>query len=394
MQLIVHALTAFLIAGAAPLGQTPEPLPTGRLVVETIHFAALEDTVTGEDPNRTVAVYLPPSYFTERERRFPTLYLLHGIGDTETVWTRAWNEPDDPWGTVARLLDRGIAAGRLAEMMVVMPDGKSRAGGSFYADSKVSGHWEELIVGQLPAWVDRRYRTLARAESRGIAGHSMGGYGAIMAGMKHPDVFSAVYAMNPATLGWGADVSHENPAFGTVLERGGWNELKGFYEYGVIAIAQAFSPNPQKPPFFVDFPFRPDAGGTMIPAEPAHSQWEEHFPLVIAHRYRDHLLRLRGLRFDTGNDDEYTHIPPTTREFSRLLTDLEVPHVFEEYNGDHRNRLWGRTGRLYTEVLPWFSLLLDPQAASAAGGPGAEAAEALLQESLIREDTPHRSPLR
>ena len=51
------------------------------------------------------------------------------------------------------------------------------------------------------------------------------------------------------------------------------------------------------------------------------------------------------------------------RAFSKRLTELGVPHIFEEYNGDHRNRLWGETGRLYTEVLPWFSLLLaaEPQ---------------------------------
>ena len=70
-------------------------------------------------------------------------------------------------------------------------------------------------------------------------------------------------------------------------------------------------------------------------------------------------LRLRGLRFDSETEDEFSHIPTTSRDLSRLLTDIGVPHVFEEYNGDHRNRLWGRTGRINTEVLPWFSLLLE-----------------------------------
>lgn len=363
MLFIAHALAALLVTAAAPEVAQAEPANGGRLVVERLHAASLENTVTGEDPERTVAVYLPPSYLIQSMRRFPVLYLLHGIGDTQGVWLNPRND-DDPWDTIPRLMDRGIAAGRLAEMIVVMPDMRSRAGGSFYADSSATGRWEELTVRELPAWVDGKYRTIARAESRGIAGHSMGGYGAIMAGMKHPQVFSVVFAMNPATLGWSNDLSADNPAFRTVLGRGGWEELDGFYERAVIAIAQAFSPDPDRPPFFADFPYQIDDLDQLVPAEPAHSAWQERFPIHLARRYRDNLTRLAGLRFDSGYDDQYSHIPPTAREFSRVLGELEVPHVFEEYNGDHRNRLWGRTGRLYTEVLPWFSLLLESQAAS------------------------------
>lgn len=73
------------------------------------------------------------------------------------------------------------------------------------------------------------------------------------------------------------------------------------------------------------------------------------------------MSRLRGLRFDSGYEDEFTHIPPSARAFSSALTARGIEHVFEEYNGDHRNRLWGRTGRLATELLPYFWNLLDSQ---------------------------------
>ena len=82
-------------------------------------------------------------------------------------------------------------------------------------------------------------------------------------------------------------------------------------------------------------------------------------PLYLVDDYRENLMRLRGLRFDTGRMDEYRHVPITSRALSERLSALGVPHVFEEYHGDHRNRLWGRTGRLSTEVLPYFWLLLD-----------------------------------
>jgi hypothetical protein len=181
--------------------------------------------------------------------------------------------------------------------------------------------------------------------------------------MKHPDVYSVVYAMNPAVLGWGRDITIENPAFASVLGMKTPEEaLKGgFYALGIIVVGQAFSPNPDRPPFYVDFPFAL-ADGKLRPAEPAFSKWQKNFPVNMVGEYRSNLSRLRGLRFDSGYEDEFTHIPPTARALSAALTAHGIEHVFEEYNGDHRNRLWGRTGRIATEVLPYFWLLLDSQA--------------------------------
>jgi enterochelin esterase-like enzyme len=140
-------------------------------------------------------------------------------------------------------MDQGIAEGRFGEMIVVMPDERTRWFGSFYTNSALTGNWEDFTAGDLVDYVDGHYRTLARASSRGIAGHSMGGYGAIRLGMKHPEVFSVVYALNPAVLGWAKDLSTGNPAF---------------------------------------------------------AKSEENFPLNLVKRYRANLLKLRGLRLDTG----------------------------------------------------------------------------------------------
>ena len=79
----------------------------------------------------------------------------------------------------------------------------------------------------------------------------------------------------------------------------------------------------------------------------------------MVEKYKTNLSALRGFRFDSGYEDEFTHIPPTTRTMSAKLAKAGIDHIFEEYNGDHRNRMWGRTGRLYTEVLPYFWLLLE-----------------------------------
>jgi enterochelin esterase-like enzyme len=247
-------------------------------------------------------------------------------------------------------------------MIVVMPDQKTKWGGSFYSNSAVTGNWEDFTVKDLVAHVDSKYRTLARASGRGLAGHSMGGYGAITIGMKHPDVFSVIYALNPAVLGWSRDLTIENPAFASVLKVKTAEEAlsHGIYTLGIIVVGQAFSPNPDRPPFFFDPPFAM-VDGKLQPASPGFRKWQDRLPVNMVDTYRGNLLKLRGLRFDSGYEDEFLHIPPTARVLSTELTARGIDHTFEEYNGDHRNRLWGRTGRLASEVFPYFWLLLESE---------------------------------
>lgn len=359
-RLVVSVFITFVLASAAFAQEARE----GRLVREKVHGASLEKTVTGESPDRSVSVYLPPSYDTAPNKRYPVVYLLHGITDTDSTWIFPWTKSGDPWQTIPGVMNRGIAEKRFGEMIVVMPDEKSNWGGSFYTNSSVTGNWEDFTVKDLVSYIDGKYRTLGRAASRGIAGHSMGGYGAIKLGMKHPDVFSVVYGINPAVLGWGRDLSIENPAFNFLLTQPASTPdeiLKGgFYALGIIVVGQAFSSNPAKPPTFVDLPFAL-IDGKLQPAEPAYTRWNENMPLYMVEKYDANLRKLKGLRFDSGYEDEFTHIPPTARALSTALTARGIEHVFEEYNGDHRNRMWGRTGRMAGEILPYFWLLLESQ---------------------------------
>ena len=342
---------------------TAAPAQDGRLVREKVHGASLEKTSTGESADRFVSIYLPPSYDTAPSKRYPVVYLLHGITDTDEAWTNPWRK-GEAWQSLPDIMNRGIAEKRFGEMIIVMPDAKTNWGGSFYTNSTVTGNWEDFIVKDLASYVDGKYRTLARATSRGLAGHSMGGYGAIKIGMKHPDVYSVVYGINPAVLDWGRDLTIDNPSFrylATNKIASPEDALKGgIYAIGAIVVAQAFSPNLDKPPLFIDLPFAM-VDGRMQPAEPAFSKWQENMPVHMVEKYASNLRKLRGFRFDSGYGDEFTHIPPTARALSAALTARGIAHVFEEYNGDHRNRMMGRTGRLANEVLPYFWLLLDAE---------------------------------
>jgi len=337
------------------LGSSSAFSQTGKIIREIVHGVSLEKTATGESADRNVTIYLPPSYDSAPGKRYPVVYLLHGIADTDETWTQDKGD----WNNIKSLMDLGIAENKFGEMIIIIPDEKTKWFGSFYVNSSATGNWDDFTSKELVSYVDRKYRTLAQTASRGITGHSMGGYGAITLGMKHPDIYSVVYGMNPALMGWGGDFTIDNPAFESVLKAKTLDDLLpgGIYTIGSLTVAQAFSPN-SKPPFFADFPFAM-VDGKLQPSEPAYSKWLENFPVNMVPKYKDNLKKLKGLRFDSGYDDEFRFIPVNSRALSLVLTSNGIDHVFEEYNGDHRNRMWGRGGRLATEVLPYFWMLLE-----------------------------------
>ena len=157
-----------------------------------VHGKSLEGNLLGDSPDRDVFVYLPPSYQTSRNRRYPVVYLLHGYGLNAERYVAAFGIPDKA--------DKDVAAGTAKEMILVNPDAFNKYNGSMYSSSPTNGDWETFITQELVAYIDSHYRTLATRESRGLAGHSMGGYGTLRLAMKYPEVYSSIYAMSSCCL--------------------------------------------------------------------------------------------------------------------------------------------------------------------------------------------------
>jgi S-formylglutathione hydrolase len=347
------ALAALLLASCLSL---PRSAPAS-LSVERIPAPCLEGDLMENPDTITAAVYLPPSYAASPGRRYPTLYLLHGIdGDY-----RDWTEPGYHGFRIEASMDSLIGAGAVREMIVVVPTGRGKGFmGAFYANSPVQGNWEDCIARDLVGWVDRTYRTLAAPTARGLAGHSMGGFGAITLGMRHPNLFGTVYAMSPCCLGIEKDIAPGNSAWNEVLAMRGWADYEraereeNFYPPAILSLLSAFTPDPSRPPFYAALPYRMKSG-RLVAAEKTYSRYRASFPLYAVDRYADNLRRLRGLVMDFGPSDEFTHIPPTTTAFSQELAKRGIAHRLEVYEGDHRNRMRERMNAI---VLPYFSRML------------------------------------
>ena len=143
-------------------------------------------------PDRDVFVYLPPSYATSPNRRYPVVYFLHGYAaHAENYWNML---------SVPAAADAAIANGSSREMIVVLPDAYTVYSGGMFSNSPTTGDWEAYVAEDLVAYIDAHYRTIADRSARGLAGHSMGGYGTMRIGMKHPEAFSVLYAMSSCCL--------------------------------------------------------------------------------------------------------------------------------------------------------------------------------------------------
>src|SRR5438477_2231739 len=198
MKLRCLAQVLVLVAGCgrAVLAQPAAQAPRGSVQRITVHGKGLEGNLEGDSPDRDVAVYLPPSYDTERARRYPVVYLLHGFTDDVDHWSGV--KPH--FINIPQVVDKSLASGAAREMIVVMPNAFTRYQGSMYSNSVTTGDWEDFVANELVAYVDGHYRTIAEASGRGLGGHSMGGYGTVRIGMKHPEVFSSLYALSPCCM--------------------------------------------------------------------------------------------------------------------------------------------------------------------------------------------------
>ncbi len=327
----------------------------GKLVELKVSAPALKGNLLGDPAEQTVAVYLPPSYDTSPAKRFPTLYLLHGF----TANNKAWTGGGYQGMNLQSSMDEMIRSGKVREMIVVMPNGWNVYRGAFYTNSKVTGNWEDYIYHDLVQHIDANYRTIARPESRGIAGHSMGGYGAMTLAMKHPDVFSAVYALSPCCLGMEADMTSENPAWLKTIRLTSKEQLKAkpesldeFFEIAFVALSAAFSPNPERPPFLVDFPYH-EREGRLEQNENIVAKWRSKMPLYMVDENKENLFKLRGIFIDYGQKEEFSHIRISSQLFSKALAERNVPHMFEVYEGgNHGNKI---RERMETRVLQFFS---------------------------------------
>jgi S-formylglutathione hydrolase FrmB len=323
------------VAAAALVAQTPDKSSDerkGSFEKIKVHGKSLEGNLEGDSPDRDVFVYLPPSYTKEPNRRYPVVYFLHGYTVKAEVY---WNMMQVP-----ETADKDTAAGATREMILVNPDAFTVYDGSMYSNSPTTGDWEDYIAEDLVSYIDSHYRTVSDRNSRGLAGHSMGGYGTVRIAMKHPEVFSAFYAMSSCCL-----MNDPQPAGKSGGDDGASKLLAApGMKKAMSAQAAAWAPNPMNPPLFFDLPEKQGQFQPLVAAK-----WVANSPLVMVDQYVPSLKKYRAIALDVGLQDP---LLATNTQLEQALTRLRVAHTFETYEGTHISRV---KDRFETKVLPFFS---------------------------------------
>ena len=318
-------VTAFCLLAAVPAFARVEKI--------TVHGRSLESNLEGNSADRTVLVLLPTSYDKAAKRRYPVVYFLHGY-NSQAEGTVAWTKMEE------RHKAAMAATGR--EFIVVAPDSDTLLHGSMYSDSVTVGNFETFTAKELVRYIDSHYRTIARRDSRGLFGHSMGGYGTLRLGMKHPDVFSAIYAMNPCCLMPRPFTAEE----GRKYERLTPETLKkaDFGAQTTWAVAVTWSPNPSKPPFYADMATKDGVIDPLVLAK-----WSANAPVAMVPQYLPALRSMTAIGMDTG-DKDFVHTDDEAMHAELLK--FGIRHDLELYEGDHGNRV---SERLEKVVFPFFA---------------------------------------
>ena len=312
-----------------------------------IHGTALEGNLEGDAVDRDVIVFLPPSYAKDKKRRYPVVYALHGYSIGAEQWSHEIHVPQTIEGAFAK---------GAQEMIVVLPDSKTIYNGSMYSSSVTTGNFEKFVAHDVVAYIDAHYRTIPNRTSRGLAGHSMGGYGASRIGMKHPDVFGALYIMSPCCMSPMAG-GGPGPA-DQIKERAIASEKKvaaakspadlaaqspGFAA-AQYATAAAWAPDPKNPPLYFDLPTKDG-----VPQPEIVAKFAANSPLAFVDQYTGNLKQYRAISMDVGDQDNLRF--DATR-LHNILDNYGIANSFEIYSGTHTSAV---ADRFQNHVLPFFS---------------------------------------
>ncbi|HLY42190.1 MAG TPA: alpha/beta fold hydrolase [Terracidiphilus sp.] len=331
--------------------EVPPVVPGARPVtVEHIkvHSPAIEGNLAGESADRDVIVFLPPSYNNDRHRRYAVVYALHGYSIGADQWSHEIHVP--------QTIEGAFAQGS-KEMIVVLPDSKNGYNGSMYSSSETTGDFEKFIYHDLVAYIDAHYRTIPDRQSRGLVGHSMGGYGATRIGMKHSDVFGSLYIMSPCCL----SPRPSGPPPGMDTEK--WEQAEkafeaavagmksaadsagmSFFQRAQLASAAAWSPDPKNPPLYLDLPMKDG-----VPQPAVLARWTANAPLAFVDQYIDNLKEYHAIAEDVGDQDGLRF---DTQKLHEILDSYGINNSFEIYHGTHTSAV---ADRFQNHVIPFFS---------------------------------------
>jgi hypothetical protein len=336
-------LIAFASLCVTPMQAATTPSKVVSRQIQSVNFTQSKINVS---PIRKMVVYLPAGY-DESQTRYPVIYFFP---DAFASYSNLFDHKD-----AQSLFDRAIAAGMIGKFILVAVDMDTPLGSSWCVNSPATGNWDDFVIQELRPYIDANFKTLPNRDSRGISGEFMGAYCAISLGMRHPDVFSTVYGMHPVGTGSGLKVMLSLPNWDLMANAKTLDDVrKDGLSIIFTTIFEAFLPDPEKPPLYIDLAAHKDGDQLIIDTTLEDRVRANFFLESMIPQYAANLKSLRGFKFDWGRSDLNQDHVYSNQAFTHKLNEFGIPHEAEEYNGTWGDKTWGEDGRIYNEVLPFF----------------------------------------
>lgn len=293
----------------------------------------LKNNAPGDPHIRDLAVYLPPGYEEQSDERFPVVYCLTGFtGRGKMLLNDNAFSPN-----FAERMDRLIADGTIRPMIAVMPDCFTYYGGSQYINSSATGKYEDYLTAEIVPFIDENFRTAAERDSRAVMGKSSGGYGALIMGMRHSDIFGLVCSTAGDAYFEYCYPADFPKAFRSIkgdadrFMREFWSTERKPRDFhsalNTIGMAACYSPNGEG----FDLPFDTKTGEMR---NDIWEKWLEHDPIRLVEKYVENLKSLRLLYLDAGTRDEFA-LDVGARILSKKLRGHGIEHIHEEFDDGH-----------------------------------------------------------
>lgn len=271
------------------------------------------------DSKRRIQVYLPDGY-DESKSAYPVIYYLSSFEqklDKQAV----------------ALFDHAIASGTLPPSLFVTADFTLPSGLNFWGNNKVVGHWLDFVRKDLVSFTESEYRAISKSKARVIAGHFLGGYAALKLAMLYPETFASVYALHPVGTDVGERPYLNIPNWKEIHAATNFDELKSPYSGPFVSMAQAYLPNPKRPPFYADFMVE-QVDGKLVANATAFARLRQEFHLAdLLFKHPENMKKLNGIGFDWGrNDQNFGHVTGA-RRYSVLLENFGIEHEAIEHLG-------------------------------------------------------------
>jgi S-formylglutathione hydrolase FrmB len=306
----------------------------------TVTSEAIRDNVLGDPNVRSVAVYLPPGY-EEGSKDYPLFVALAGFTGSG-LKLLSWQSFGE---NLPQRVDRLVRQGRMGPVVMAFPDCFTSFGGNQYINSLALGNWEDFLLEEMIPALEQRLRVRRAPGTRAVFGRSSGGYGALIQAMLHSDHWGAV-ACHSADIDFDLVYRPEMAkALDTLARHDGdverfvdhlraADKISGNEMYALMLLAMSATYDPAvDEPFGVRLPVDPHTCGLI---DERWKRWLEHDPLRMIERSdcRDSLRRLEVLFLDCGSRDQYS-LHYGCRAFSRRLDELQIDHIFEEFDDTH-----------------------------------------------------------